>query len=164
MPRTGFSFQFFFFFQFSVQFFSCRHVQGRNWSICQSAVYPSPQQRWDHGASNGASLEFMVCPQPFSAPPTCSFCLQFQLGTLNQLERKHKWLLIKSQTVLSYIAPVGLGSRKERARLDRSCIYFLFFLFFYQWGWGYEGWPGVGRRVHWRPVGRGGWEGGEISK
>lgn len=57
-------------------------------------------------------------------PPSVSV---FQLGTLNQLESKQhctQWLLIKSQTVLSYIAPVGLGSRKERARLDRSCFFF----------------------------------------
>lgn len=31
-------------------------------------------------------------------------------------------LVIKSQTVLSHIAPVGLGRRKERARLDRCCF------------------------------------------
>lgn len=61
---------------------------------------------------------------------------------------------------MTYVAAMGLGSRKERARLDRCC-----FLAARLWGWGVVqgGWE-VAPKANWGRRVRGVEGGGEISK
>lgn len=83
------------------------------------------ETRPDRGASN---LEVQACSQPFSAPPppppppVAAFGFSWE-----PTQACTQWLLIKPQTVLSCVAPVGLGRRRERARLDRSWLFVFFF-------------------------------------
>lgn len=118
-----------------LQNFSCRHLQGHNWSVAVAvscSSMPAVETRPWGIRQKAVSLQ---CLLPFSAPIPQVFPSISNVN-LEPVQTRHhtRWILIKSWTVLSYTAPVGLGSRKERARLDRSC--------FYQRGWRDEGGPG----------------------
>lgn len=91
-------------------------------------------------ACTGASSTFQPLVKEASSAFFCFFffflapshpvllCLILDVNSEPVVERKQPtypctgWLLIKSQTAMSCTAPVGLGSRKERARLDRCCF------------------------------------------
>ena len=93
-------------------------------------VHACLQRRWCvHGCIEHVSAfsQESLSPPPLPLPPSvCASYLDSELGTScgekTETHQRTQWLLIKSQTAMSCNAPTGLGSRKERARLDRCCF------------------------------------------
>lgn len=94
-------------------------------------VHACLQRRWClHGGIqhvSAFSLESLFClvfcpSHPLFLPLILDMNSEPVVESKQPTHQCTQWLLIKSQTVLSYIAPMGLGNRKERARLDRCCF------------------------------------------
>lgn len=94
-------------------------------------VHACLQRRWClHGGIkhvSAFSVESLVClvfcpSHPLFLPLILDMNSEPVVESKQPTHQCTQWLLIKSQTVLSYIAPMGLGNRKERARLDRCCF------------------------------------------